>query len=167
MAIWSKEVFAKNLRYYMERKGKTQKELAEIVGVSAPTMNDWIKAKKYPRIDKIEILADYFGILKSDLIEEKTQEHHDMKKKNDILSDIILKMRTDADFMSAVEPYISWIKKNYRASTQCYILFLSNRRIKSRRLILLHCFIRITSSSIKVSLCFCSISILLSSGANL
>ena len=71
MALWSKEVFARNLNKYMNQKGKTQKELAEIVGVSAPTMHDWLKAKKYPRIDKIEILADYFGILKSDLIEEK------------------------------------------------------------------------------------------------
>ena len=71
---WSKEVFAENLRYYMERKGKSQKELAEIVGVSAPTMNEWLKAKKYPRIDKIEILANYFGILKSDLIEDKKEK---------------------------------------------------------------------------------------------
>ena len=71
---WSKEVFAKNLRYYMESRGKNQKELAEIVGVSAPTMNDWLKAKKYPRIDKIEILANYFGILKSDLIEDKKEK---------------------------------------------------------------------------------------------
>lgn len=71
---WSKEVFAKNLRYYMESRGKNQKELAEIVGVSAPTMNEWLKAKKYPRIDKIEILAKYFGILKSDLIEDKKEK---------------------------------------------------------------------------------------------
>ncbi len=103
MATWSKEVFAKNLRAYMEMKGKTQKELAEIVGVSAPTMNDWIKAKKYPRIDKIEILADYFGILKSDLIEEKTKEHREMQKKNDVLSDIILKMNEDIELLSMVE----------------------------------------------------------------
>ena len=78
---WSKEVFAKNLRYYMESRGKSQKELAEIVGVSAPTVNDWLKAKKYPRIDKIEIMANYFGILKSDLIEEKSIEHKEMQKK--------------------------------------------------------------------------------------
>lgn len=103
MAIWSKEVFAKNLRYYMELKGKTQKELAEIVGVSAPTMNDWIKAKKYPRIDKIEIMADYFGILKSDLIEEKTKEHRQMQKKNDILSDIILKATEDEELLEILE----------------------------------------------------------------
>lgn len=101
--IWSKEVFAKNLRMYLERSGKTQKELAEIVGVSAPTMNDWIKGKKYPRIDKIEILADYFGILKSDLIEEKTEEHLKMKKKNDVMSDIILKMNEDEELLSIVE----------------------------------------------------------------
>ena len=103
MANWSKEVFAKNLRMYMERKGKTQKELAEIVGVSAPTMNDWIKAKKYPRIDKIEILADYFGILKSDLIEDKPKAHKEMQKKNDILSDIILKLNEDDELLAMVE----------------------------------------------------------------
>lgn len=103
MAVWSKEVFAKNLRFYMERNGKTQKELAEIVGVSAPTMNDWIKAKKYPRIDKIEILADYFHILKSDLIEEKTEAHREMQKKNDTLSDAVVRMRTDNEFFSIIE----------------------------------------------------------------
>ena len=98
---WSKEVFAKNLRYYMESRGKNQKELAEIVGVSAPTMNDWLKAKKYPRIDKIEILADYFGILKSDLIEEKMTE--EKEKDNDILANIIVRMRSDEKFFSVVD----------------------------------------------------------------
>lgn len=100
---WSNEVFAKNLRYYMDSRGKSQKELAEIVGVSAPTMNDWLKAKKYPRIDKIEILANYFGILKSDLIEEKTKEHREMQKKNDTLTDIVLRLRSDDIFLEAVE----------------------------------------------------------------
>ena len=103
MAIWSKEVFAKNLRYYLERSGKQQKELAEIVGVSAPTINDWIKGKKYPRIDKIEILADYFGILKSDLIEEKPHAHRELQKKNDTLTDIILKLDEDAELLEMTE----------------------------------------------------------------
>ena len=84
MATWSKEVFSKNLQYYMGRKGITQKELSEIIGVSAPTINEWIKTKKYPRIDKVEKLANYFGCLKSDLIEEKKQSAESelsMKKK--------------------------------------------------------------------------------------
>lgn len=71
---WSKKVFATNLKYYMRVSGKTQKELAEVAGVSAPTLNEWINEKKYPRIDKIQRLADYFGILKSDLIEDKKEK---------------------------------------------------------------------------------------------
>lgn len=103
MATWSKEVFAKNLRRYMEMKEISQKELAVIVGVSAPTINEWIKAKKYPRIDKIEILSDYFGCLKSDLIEEKTEEQLNIEKKNDILTDIILTLREDSELLEIVE----------------------------------------------------------------
>lgn len=70
-SLGNKEIFAKNLRYYIDRSGKSQKDLAEIVGVAYSTFNDWAKGKKYPRIDKIEILANYFEIQKSDLIEEK------------------------------------------------------------------------------------------------
>ena len=101
--LGNKEIMSKNLQYYMNKTGKSQKELAEIVGVSTSTFNDWIKAKNYPRIDKIEILASYFKILKSDLIEERTEEHREMQKKNDIMTDIVLRMRTDDVFLSAVE----------------------------------------------------------------
>lgn len=103
MATWSREVFAKNLKRYMDKKDKTQKELAEILGVSATTINDWVKAKKYPRIDKIELLADYFGILKSDLIEDKGEEHLEMQKKNDTLTDVVIKARTNEDLLSILE----------------------------------------------------------------
>lgn len=101
--VWSKEVFAKNLRRHMELAGKNQKEMAAIAGVSAPTFNDWLKAKKYPRIDKIERLANYFGILKSDLIEEKGEEHKKIQSDNSILTDIIVKLRTDEVFLSIVK----------------------------------------------------------------
>ena len=75
--IGNKETFAKNLAFYLERSGKDQKEVAEFVGVAPSTFNEWMKAKKYPRIDKIEILANYFGILKSDLIEEQKENSPD------------------------------------------------------------------------------------------
>ena len=100
--IGNKEVMAKNLRYYVERSGKTQKEMSEIVGVATSTFNDWMKAKAYPRIDKIEIMANYFKILKSDLIEERTEEHRQMQKNNDIISDVVIRMRSDDEFLSVV-----------------------------------------------------------------
>ena len=68
--LGNKETFAKNLTYYIDKHGKEQKEIAEAIDVAPSTFNAWVKAKKYPRIDKIELLAKYFGILKSDLIEE-------------------------------------------------------------------------------------------------
>lgn len=70
-SIGNKEVFSKNLRFYLEMTNKTQKDVALAIGVTPASLNEWLKGKKYPRIDKIELLARYFGILKSDLIEEK------------------------------------------------------------------------------------------------
>jgi repressor LexA len=62
--IGNREVFAKNLSKYLARSGRSQREMAEIVGVSPSTFNDWVNGRKYPRIDKIEFMANYFGILK-------------------------------------------------------------------------------------------------------
>lgn len=100
-SIGNKQILAKNLNYYIERSGKSQKDLAELVGVAASTFNDWVKAKKYPRIDKIEILANYFGIQKSDLIEEKMTEEKETD--NDTLASIIVRMRMDEDFFDVVK----------------------------------------------------------------
>lgn len=101
--LGNKETMAKNLHYYVERSGKSQKELSEIFGVATSTFNDWMKAKKYPRIDKIEMMANYFGILKSDLIEEKTEEHKAMQKKNDVMADITLKLFEDMELLEMTE----------------------------------------------------------------
>ena len=71
--IGNKEIFAKNLTMYLQRSGRSQREMADIMGVSSSTFNDWTKGRKYPRIDKIELLANFFGIQKSDLIEDKKE----------------------------------------------------------------------------------------------
>jgi transcriptional regulator with XRE-family HTH domain len=123
VALWSKEVFAKNLRKYMESRGITQKELAEKIGVSAPTMNDWLQAKKYPRIDKIEKLADYFGVLKSDLIEEKSEEHFEMQKTNDVITDIITRLRTDTEFLHLVRKLNSMEEEKLHSVIQMLNVF--------------------------------------------
>lgn len=67
--IGNKDVFAKNLSYYVDRSGKTRSEICEELGIAYSTFSEWMNARKYPRIDKIEQLASYFGILKSQLIE--------------------------------------------------------------------------------------------------
>ena len=100
-ALGNKAIFSKNLKYYIEQSGKDRRELADIWGFPYSTVTEWINGRKYPRIDRIEIMADYFGILKSDLIEEKMTE--EKEKDNDIMADIIVRMRTDEVYASLVE----------------------------------------------------------------
>lgn len=99
----NKNIFATNLKRYMKLNNKSRRDICEALGFSYYTFTDWVNGKKYPRMDKVEMLANYFGILKSDLIEEKTQEHREMQKKNDALSDIVLRMRIDNEFFSLIE----------------------------------------------------------------
>lgn len=67
----NKEIFSNNLKFFMQQKNKTRKEICDDLNIKYTTFADWYNGNKYPRIDKIELLAKYFGIQKSDLIEEK------------------------------------------------------------------------------------------------
>ena len=69
--LGNKEIMSRNLKYYIEKCGKDRRELADIWGFPYSTVSEWVNGRKYPRIDKIEIMADYFGIKKSDLVENK------------------------------------------------------------------------------------------------
>ena len=80
---WSNEIFAENLRWYMDEARKTQTEIAAVAGVSSPAVSDWLHAKKMPRMDKIERLASFFGIQKSDLLEKRVTEE-DVKEAYEI-----------------------------------------------------------------------------------
>lgn len=65
-----KEIFKNNLKKYVESSGKTQKEIADSIGVSAQTFNTWMQGIAIPRMGKIQALADYFHINKTDLIDK-------------------------------------------------------------------------------------------------
>lgn len=72
--IGNKPVMAANIKYYMKEKGINAKDLSKALNVPYTTVLSWTKAEYYPRIDKIEMMSDYFGILKSDLIEDKQKQ---------------------------------------------------------------------------------------------
>ncbi len=72
--LGNKETMAKNIRYYMNLHQKTRQEMCDALGVKYTTFTDWVNAKAYPRIDKIEMMANYFHISKADLVEEPTEK---------------------------------------------------------------------------------------------
>ena len=63
-----REIFSKNLRHYLSINNKTQSDLSRDLKITTSTISDWVNAKKYPRMDKVQLLADYLGIKKSDLV---------------------------------------------------------------------------------------------------
>ena len=69
--LGNKPVMAANIKHYMKEKDINAKELSKAIAVPYTTVLSWLKAEYYPRIDKIEKMSEYFGCLKSDLIESK------------------------------------------------------------------------------------------------
>lgn len=70
----SKQIMARNIKRYMDRKGVSNQDLCSDLGFKYTTFMDWIKGVTYPRIGKIEAMANYFGCEKSDLIEDKSED---------------------------------------------------------------------------------------------
>lgn len=68
----AKDIFSKNLQYYMKIKNKNVTDLSNDLWVSYSTVNDWYNGRAYPRPDKIEMLAKYLDVNTSDLTEERT-----------------------------------------------------------------------------------------------
>lgn len=67
----NKIILSNNLAFYMDQKGIDRNQLCDDLNFKYSTVSEWLSAKKYPRMDKIEMLANYFNINKSDLIEER------------------------------------------------------------------------------------------------
>lgn len=67
-----KKIFSKNINYYINQSGKQQKEIAKDLGYSSTTFNTWCVGKIIPSAGKIQKIADYFGIGKSDLLDDKS-----------------------------------------------------------------------------------------------
>lgn len=65
-----KQIFAQNLKAYMKKNGKTQADLIAELNINKSTISTWCNGTKMPRMGTLQLLADYFGIKKSDLLED-------------------------------------------------------------------------------------------------
>lgn len=73
--IGNKQIMAENLAFYMAQKKIDRNQLCEDLELKYSTVSEWLSGKKYPRIDSIEKMANYFGIAKSQLIEKREQSN--------------------------------------------------------------------------------------------
>ena len=68
-----KKIFSSNLRKYMSLNNKTQVDLINDLGFNKSAVSTWCNGTRLPRMDKVDALAKYFGIRRSDLIEDKSE----------------------------------------------------------------------------------------------
>lgn len=90
--LGNKTVFSENLRYYITKNNELQKDIAEIAKVSAGTISDWLKRRSYPRMDKVQLLAEHWGIQMSDLVEERSVDNqYYLQKESKMIADELAK----------------------------------------------------------------------------
>ena len=95
MKVENKEIFANNLNFYMEKKGIDRNTLCADLNLKYTTVRDWLKGITYPRIGKIELLANYFNINKSDLIENKATTTQPSDSLLDAITNTAMQLNTE------------------------------------------------------------------------
>lgn len=125
----SRTIFSKNLQYFMSEKGVSRKDVCETLDISYYTFSDWCNGKKYPRVEKLEMLADYFGISVPELVSKKDESIKEELSKIDVqdkakqeILDIILRLHSDKDFLEVVEK----VNKFDNEKLKALVLFLKS-----------------------------------------
>ena len=90
-ALGNKEIMARNIKRLMELNGKDRNDVCNDLGFKYTTFTDWINAKTYPRIDKIEMMANYFGVSKADLVEERNESDYYFDKQSADIAEFLMK----------------------------------------------------------------------------
>ena len=98
---------SESLQELMKERNIDQKELAEAIGVTQPTVSNWIQQTKYPRIKRIQQLADYFNVPKSRITEGEKEIQQDT-----------LAAHLDGDFteeeLAEIRKYAELVRKAHR-----------------------------------------------------
>lgn len=68
-----RDVFSRNLKYYMEINNKNQIDIINDLGFNKSAVSSWVNGTRLPRMDKVDALANYFCIKRSDLIESRSE----------------------------------------------------------------------------------------------
>lgn len=63
-------IVSKNLKRIAYQHEKTQTDIARDLGISKATVSSWMNGTRLPRMDKVDLLCQYFGVAREDIMEE-------------------------------------------------------------------------------------------------
>lgn len=78
------DILVKNLLYYLDKLDLTQTEFAREMGYPETTVSNWFNKNTYPRPDKVQEMANYFGVRRTDLTESNDVQQEPLKNVNSI-----------------------------------------------------------------------------------
>lgn len=58
----------------LHKTGKTSYQVSKDTGIGQNTLSDWKTSRSQPKVDKLQILADYFGVPVTYFLEQKEGE---------------------------------------------------------------------------------------------
>lgn len=112
--MYDKKIFSDNLQFYMKKHGENQVDVANLLGISKSNVSSYIKGEQVPRMDKIALLCDHYGIQVSDLLEAKKTPSEDGVEEDaiirflrslprDRLRGILLALEAPEDVLAALD----------------------------------------------------------------
>lgn len=111
-----KIVFSNNLKKLVANSNLPQREIANRIKVSPQTFNTWTQGIAIPRMKKIQLLADFFNVEKSDLIDEKTNIN--TQDISVMVDDLMYNLNSTQTLMYKGEPMDEITKELVRASIE-------------------------------------------------
>lgn len=122
--LGNKAIMARNIQRLMDKAGKTRLQVCEDLGFKYTTFTDWVNGNTYPRIDKIEMMANYFGVSKADLVEDVTDGEQRQARLEELAKEI-------ADLTASME---RMMEAQYRSNSQIRVLIGSTVETPKDRL---------------------------------
>ena len=117
----TQRIFSDNLKYYLKLNNKTQLDLANAIGVSNTTINNYVKGYNAPRMDKVDKICKYLGVSRSDLMEERIKYKTQKSQNQDIstmVDDLMNNLNSTQTLMYKGEPMDETTKELVRASIE-------------------------------------------------
>lgn len=65
------KVIAKNLKRIAYEHGKTQSDIVRDLHINQGTVSSWMVGTRIPRMDKIDMLCNYFNVSRTEIMEEE------------------------------------------------------------------------------------------------
>lgn len=113
-----KIIFSNNLKRLVANSNLPQREIAKRIKVSPQTFNTWTQGIAIPRMSKIQLLADFFDIEKSNLIEEKSNIVSENQDIFTMVDDLMNNLNSTQSLMFKGEPMDETTKELVRASIE-------------------------------------------------